>query len=161
MVDIQDNSDDEITGHRIRKKIKTSPKHSNDLEDSQDKKMIVSQRNEENNNIPNQTSIKLDHPINFQTEEKDAPGFYEDKRRISKIERNSYLETSDLRNFHNWIKSVLIKNYSEKVQDLLKQKKCEGKISVLEIGCGQGGDLTKWAHSSIGFVFIFYLQMLN
>lgn len=158
MEENKDNSDDEIIGHRIRKKIKTSPKHTIDPKEFfqsniQNQNDLVSQNvipAENNNNLLYPNPLQIDHPINFQTQEKDAPGFYEDKPMISKIERNSYLETSDLRNFHNWIKSVMIKIYSEKLQTLLKQKKCDGKLSVLEIGCGQGGDLTKWAHSSIG-----------
>lgn len=46
-----------------------------------------------------------------------------------------------MRNFNNWIKSVLISSYLTKVQD----KKMHGQpVKVLDIGCGKGGDLMKW-----------------
>ncbi|XP_078397221.1 mRNA cap guanine-N(7) methyltransferase [Cetorhinus maximus] len=49
-----------------------------------------------------------------------------------------------LRNFNNWIKSVLIGEYLEKV----KQKN-RHNISVLDLGCGKGGDLLKWKKGQI------------
>ncbi|KAK7865111.1 hypothetical protein R5R35_014642 [Gryllus longicercus] len=51
-----------------------------------------------------------------------------------------------LRNFNNWVKSMLIAEYLEKV----KQSKTHGAaIKVLDIGCGKGGDLFKWKRGSI------------
>lgn len=49
-----------------------------------------------------------------------------------------------LRNFNNWIKSMLI-------SDILQQVKKESNqpISVLDIGCGKGGDLLKWKKGGI------------
>uniref|UniRef100_H3B3L5 mRNA cap guanine-N(7) methyltransferase n=1 Tax=Latimeria chalumnae TaxID=7897 RepID=H3B3L5_LATCH len=49
-----------------------------------------------------------------------------------------------LRNFNNWMKSVLIGEFLEKV----KQKNRQG-ISVLDLGCGKGGDLLKWRKGRI------------
>ncbi|XP_067834243.1 mRNA cap guanine-N7 methyltransferase [Heptranchias perlo] len=49
-----------------------------------------------------------------------------------------------MRNFNNWIKSVLIGEYLEKV----KQKNRHA-ISVLDLGCGKGGDLLKWKRGQI------------
>ena len=149
------SSDEEMTAHRIRKKVKTNEENifpsasltnqnninKNDINDINNNKTIIQPSNQS---------------INFQIKEESATGFYAQKKEISKTERNSYLATTDLRKFHNWIKSVLIKMYSEKVQILLKQSKCDGRISVLEIGCGQGGDLLKWAHSNIGLKIILF-----
>uniref|UniRef100_T1IYW9 mRNA cap guanine-N(7) methyltransferase n=1 Tax=Strigamia maritima TaxID=126957 RepID=T1IYW9_STRMM len=49
-----------------------------------------------------------------------------------------------LRNFNNWIKSMLI-------GDILQKVKADGArdISVLDIGCGKGGDLLKWKKGDI------------
>lgn len=48
-----------------------------------------------------------------------------------------------LRNFNNWVKSILIYKYSQ-----------QGDV-VLDIGCGKGGDLWKWGRSRIqGFIGI-------
>jgi len=48
-----------------------------------------------------------------------------------------------LRNFNNWIKSNLIAEFLEKV----RAKK--EPISVLDLGCGKGGDLLKWKKGEI------------
>lgn len=44
------------------------------------------------------------------------------------------------RNFHNWIKSCIIYNYCSDSKN---------KKSVLDIGCGRGGDIEKWYHARV------------
>eukprot|EP00088_Acartia_fossae_P014760 TRINITY_DN1795_c0_g1_i2.p1 TRINITY_DN1795_c0_g1~~TRINITY_DN1795_c0_g1_i2.p1 ORF type:complete len:378 (-),score=82.01 TRINITY_DN1795_c0_g1_i2:174-1307(-) len=44
-----------------------------------------------------------------------------------------------MRNFNNWIKSMLIQDYISKIM----ASGVEG-INVLDLGCGKGGDLMKW-----------------
>ncbi|CAL8299547.1 unnamed protein product [Lota lota] len=48
-----------------------------------------------------------------------------------------------MRNFNNWLKSVLI---GEMVQQVRKRS---GDIRVLDLGCGKGGDLLKWKKGRI------------
>ncbi|EAR91105.3 mRNA capping enzyme, large subunit family protein (macronuclear) [Tetrahymena thermophila SB210] len=78
---------------------------------------------------------------------------YEKKEALTVLTR-SVLETAELRNFHNWIKSVIIKKYSDDMKQIIKKKEDlrteTGQLFVMEIACGQGGDLKKWLHADIG-----------
>lgn len=49
-----------------------------------------------------------------------------------------------LRNFNNWMKSILIGEFLEKI----RQKK-KHNVTVLDLGCGKGGDLLKWKKGRI------------
>lgn len=54
-----------------------------------------------------------------------------------------------LKNFNNWIKSVLIAKFGRRGDDHYKnnhtQQEEQGrKLKVLDLGCGKGGDLQKW-----------------
>jgi mRNA (guanine-N7-)-methyltransferase len=53
----------------------------------------------------------------------------------------SRLNLAICRSFNNWTKSMLINEYLDKIR---KADGFSGRISVLDIGCGKGGDLTKW-----------------
>ncbi|KAG8442240.1 hypothetical protein GDO86_011148 [Hymenochirus boettgeri] len=48
-----------------------------------------------------------------------------------------------LRNFNNWMKSALIGEFVDKVRQRKKN------ITVLDLGCGKGGDLLKWKKGRI------------
>ncbi|XP_071781082.1 mRNA cap guanine-N(7) methyltransferase [Centroberyx gerrardi] len=50
-----------------------------------------------------------------------------------------------MRNFNNWLKSVLIGEILEQV----RQEEGGGAVSVLDLGCGKGGDLLKWKKGGI------------
>ena len=60
----------------------------------------------------------------------------------------------EMRDFHNWIKSILIYLYCspKKRNASIKDKKYKlDKKSVLDIGCGRGGDILKWYHARVGY----------
>lgn len=51
-----------------------------------------------------------------------------------------------MRNFHNWIKSMLLNEYLNKIKD---GKKHNSPIRVMDMCCGKGGDLLKWRKGGI------------
>jgi len=53
-----------------------------------------------------------------------------------------------LRNFNNWIKSVLINEYIKRI----KTDKNSSEISVLDLGSGKGGDILKWKKANVSRV---------
>lgn len=53
----------------------------------------------------------------------------------------------ELREFHNWIKSVLIYLYCSPAKYGKDSK--VSKKSILDIGCGRGGDIMKWYHARV------------
>jgi mRNA (guanine-N7-)-methyltransferase len=54
----------------------------------------------------------------------------------------------NLRDFHNWVKLVLISN-------VVKSLAIKGPVSLLDIAVGRGGDLYKWNKSNVKYVFGF------
>jgi len=53
-----------------------------------------------------------------------------------------------MREYHNWIKSIIIYTYCSPVKEPNSNNK--RRISVLDIGCGRGGDILKWYHAKVG-----------
>lgn len=69
----------------------------------------------------------------------------------NKLEEKGRAERSNsrifhMRNFNNWIKSILINEFLKKVQDTVR---LGDPFRVLDMCCGKGGDLLKWEKSSI------------
>ena len=56
-----------------------------------------------------------------------------------------------MRDFHNWIKSVLISNITEYYYSIKRNE----KVALLDIAVGRGGDLSKWNNAYITDVFGF------
>ncbi|XP_065577805.1 mRNA cap guanine-N7 methyltransferase-like [Artemia franciscana] len=52
-----------------------------------------------------------------------------------------------MRNFNNWVKSVLI-------GEARRHLDMDEKIVVMDLGCGKGGDLPKWDKSSVGKIVL-------
>lgn len=50
-----------------------------------------------------------------------------------------------MRNFNNWVKSVLLKTF----QDRLQREGQRDGINALDLGCGKGGDLLKWRKGNV------------
>lgn len=53
-----------------------------------------------------------------------------------------------LRNFNNWVKSVLIQEYTDRI----REKDYGRSLRVLDICCGKGGDLSKWQKARVEHV---------
>ena len=53
-----------------------------------------------------------------------------------------------LRNFNNWIKSVLINEFISKI----RAESGVSNASVLDLGCGKGGDILKWKKANVSHV---------
>jgi len=72
---------------------------------------------------------------------------------ISPITRESRKESRifHLRNFNNWVKSVVISEYLEKVK---RRKRLSDDVNVLDIACGKGGDILKWQKGKIDHVIM-------
>jgi mRNA (guanine-N7-)-methyltransferase len=56
-----------------------------------------------------------------------------------------------LRNFNNWVKSVVISEFLEKVK---RRKRVSDDVNVLDIACGKGGDILKWQKGKIDHVIM-------
>ncbi len=73
------------------------------------------------------------------TTDRQQDRYYQKMTNIAKI----------MREFHNWIKSSLVYTYARKLKYDKKSKL--QRSSVLDFGCGRGGDLMKWYHSKVGY----------
>ncbi|KAJ2763544.1 mRNA cap guanine-N7 methyltransferase, partial [Coemansia nantahalensis] len=62
---------------------------------------------------------------------------YNERRELG-VEGRMHTKITGLRLFNNWVKSLLIRQYTTR------------GCRVLDLGCGKGGDLRKWELSSIG-----------
>jgi len=65
-----------------------------------------------------------------------------EKGRESRQESRIY----HMRSFNNWTKSMLINEYIDKIR---RAEGFRGQVSVLDLGCGKGGDLTKWHKAKV------------
>ncbi|KAF5365635.1 hypothetical protein D9758_003128 [Tetrapyrgos nigripes] len=54
-----------------------------------------------------------------------------------------------LKNFNNWVKSVLISTFAHPALAQSKLSRGNRRGKVLDLGCGKGGDLTKWTKAKI------------
>jgi SAM-dependent methyltransferase len=53
-----------------------------------------------------------------------------------------------MRNYQNWVKSILIYTYCQPFSEYQDGK--ERKASIFDIGCGRGGDIQKFYHARVG-----------
>jgi len=75
-----------------------------------------------------------------------------DKTNYEKIIRHMREESTviQMRDFHNWIKLVLITNIADYIYT-----QTGSRVSLLDISVGRGGDLSKWKKAQISNVFGF------
>ena len=53
-----------------------------------------------------------------------------------------------MRDYHSWVKSIIIYTYCSPLKENKESQK--RRTSVLDIGCGRGGDIMKWYHARVG-----------
>ena len=96
---------------------------------------------------------KLGRPETYQQQQKILVSRIDTKIISSdKAQDIYYQNTTNLgkifREFHNWVKSLIIYTYCGKGQEFKDGK--ERRKSILDIGCGRGGDIMKMYHARIG-----------
>lgn len=69
---------------------------------------------------------------------------------MSEAQENEYYQKTTnlalpMRNFHNWIKSIIIYTHCNPTYEEDKQ------LSILDIGCGRGGDIMKFYYAKVDF----------
>ena len=59
-----------------------------------------------------------------------------------------------LKSFNNWVKSVLITRFAHPAfaESPSARRGARNRGRVLDMGCGKGGDLTKWAKANVAEV---------
>ena len=70
------------------------------------------------------------------------------RKNLSDLETRSKSPIYYLRNFNNWIKSVLISEYIKKIRN----EQHIADIAVMDLGAGKGGDILKWKKSQVSRV---------
>ncbi|KAJ8407042.1 hypothetical protein AAFF_G00293180 [Aldrovandia affinis] len=124
---------------------------------------------DEGNGLPSSTAQRYDDSLKSPTQKKrqrdddgDADGDASPAKMLNTVEGHSQKVASHyntlqevglaarsqsrifyMRNFNNWLKSVLIGEILDKV----RQRR--GDMCVLDLGCGKGGDLLKWRKGHI------------
>lgn len=76
------------------------------------------------------------------------------KKETTDLEARSKSRIYYLRNFNNWIKSVLITEFMKKI----KYEQKIFKPSVLDLGCGKGGKIIKYENILKEFYNLFFLR---
>ncbi|XP_065674921.1 mRNA cap guanine-N7 methyltransferase isoform X1 [Hydra vulgaris] len=56
-----------------------------------------------------------------------------------------------LRNFNNWVKTVIITEFLGKIK---RRKRLSDEINILDLACGKGGDLLKWQKANVDHVIM-------
>ena len=99
--------------------------------------------------------VVVDHCTSslFRLDQQLTPRLIDNKRRDVGVEERSVSPIIGLKNFNNWVKSVLITRYAHPAlsKSNLVANAGRGKLQgkVLDMGCGKGGDLTKWSKARV------------
>ena len=96
---------------------------------------------------------KLARPETYMSQQKVLATRVDSKVISSERAQNIYYQKvtnlgKTFREYHNWIKSILIYSYCAQGQENRDGKK--RRKSVLDIGCGRGGDIMKMYHARVG-----------
>lgn len=87
-----------------------------------------------------QPEISPPPPPTSKPDSQSVAAHYNSRPNVQPSERNRS-EIIHLRDFNNWTKSVLIREFVS-----------QGNLKVLDLACGKGGDLFKWDKASVTHV---------
>lgn len=96
---------------------------------------------------------KLSNPETYPLQQKILESRLNNSVIISERQQDIYYQIMSnlgkkMRSYHNWIKSIIIYTYCNPLQEYKNSDK--KRTSVLDLGCGKGGDLLKWYHARVG-----------
>lgn len=83
----------------------------------------------------------------------DAVVTYYNSKKDTDLKSRSQSRIEHLRNFNNWIKSVLINEFIRRKRNETRNKSFNYDECVLDLGCGRGGDMKKWLYSRVKEVY--------
>jgi len=95
----------------------------------------------------------LSNPNTFTTQQKLLQTRLNSSVIVSERQQDIYYQKvsnlcKKMRDYHNWIKSIIIYTYCGPLK--INKNSKTVRTSVLDIGCGVGGDLLKWYHARVG-----------
>jgi mRNA (guanine-N7-)-methyltransferase len=87
------------------------------------------------------------------TASNDAVVSYYNSKKDTDLKSRSQSRIEHLRNFNNWIKSVLINEFIRKKRNESQNRSTNFNECILDLGCGRGGDIKKWLFSRVREVY--------
>ena len=96
----------------------------------------------------------LANPDNYQFQKKQLEARIDSSVIVSDRKQDVYYQkitnlAKKMRDYHNWIKSSIINTYCQEFKSTKRSKLV--RTSLLDLGCGRGGDIMKFYHARVGY----------